>query len=259
MTPKDSLAKAREARKAKSEAHKNARDAAREAAKAAAEADQKKEADEREKLLESLKPKAKEIDERIKLAAKEEDRAWDHRTAAALVLADVKKTCEKHSINFKTWCAENIQEQSYETIRKLASAGEGGKGKAVKAIADMRARNALANKRMRERKKAEKEEPTPRVDLKARARSALDQLTDKQQLALVQERAKTLGFAVAASPAEIGLAPTLGVKELKEAFGKLNPSARMAFVKWACSEVGGVFGEAAVFSRRDEIREAVGA
>lgn len=246
------LAKAREARKAKSEAHKKAVAEGRAKVKAEMEAEAKKTADELKRVQADLDRSAKEIEARITAAARDEDKAWDHRLAASLILADVKKTCDENKLNFKKWCEENLKEQSYETIRKLASAGAGGEKKAVKAIEDMRARNALANKKLRERKKGAKPEKAPaRIDLVAAARAAVDQLTDKKQLSFLTERAKGLGFDFVpqgtAAPQDTA---SIGIKEMKDAFSKLNPSARLAFAKWACEEVGGQYMDEVKFSTR---------
>ena len=99
--------------------------------------------------LAALGKDAKAINASFIKAAKCDSQGDDNRLTAAVRIAAVKATCDKAHIKFKAWCEENITEQSYENVRKLAAVG--ASDNPAQALADMRSNNKAANKAARER------------------------------------------------------------------------------------------------------------
>jgi hypothetical protein len=107
-----------------------------------------------DKAKEALVPIAKEINHRLKQAAKMEADALDHRLAAAIQADKAKKQCKASRVNFKSWCDAHLT-MNYENIRKLARIGAAPNPKL--ALDDMRAKAVIAQAKQREKAKAEKE------------------------------------------------------------------------------------------------------
>jgi hypothetical protein len=94
---------------------------------------------------------AHEINTRFTLADKLDSQANDHRLAAAIQLAEAKKVCVEHKINFKAWASASVP-QVYRTVRDLARVGAAPDPKL--ALEDLRNKNAALNRDLRERRKA---------------------------------------------------------------------------------------------------------
>lgn len=158
--------------------------------------------------MKELAPIAKEINVKIELAAKMDSKAGDYRLSAALMLEEARKKCEAAKIHFKKWATENIP-YSYENVRKLVAVGAAPEP--AKALEDLRLKNAEANKRHRDAKKAEEPPAKPAPELK-------------------REEPK---------PAPVELPPPPATLEaMKEMFDKLKPMAKMAFLSWAAESIG---------------------
>lgn len=157
----------------------------------------------------ALGPIAKEVNVRLEKAAKMEKDADDHRLAAALQLKEAEERCKAAGIPFKKWSEENVKGQSYETVRKLLAVGKAPEP--ALALADMRAKNAAANKRLREKQRAERE-----------GRQAPQQPSSSEARERPQPEEEVLE----------------GLDALKTAFGELKASEQMEFVEWAANEVG---------------------
>ena len=213
--------------------------------------------EDRNKAYDELRPIAAEIIERINIAAKNEDQAWDHRLAASLRLAEARAKCEAAGIKFKAWVETNIPKHSFETIRKLAAAGDGGEKKAALALADMRAKNALANKAHRAKQKAKsvsrdtrgREPAEKKLNPAVVAEQALAALSDKQRLAVATIPVEKLGMRIVSEAdakalrgyreaEHAGKVPLSGYENLKLAFAALKATQRKAFVEWAAAEIG---------------------
>lgn len=212
-------AKADKAAKAATEATREKTPEEIAAAKAAADAKAAKEAEKARKaqavsaVTEELKPLAKEINERFSLATKLDGKADDHRLAAAIQLEAARQKCEAAGIAFKTWATDNVKGQAYETIRKLVAIGASENPKL--ALEDLRAKNALANKALRER-----------VAERAKADGAEGE--DGGDGSTPEPRARTTRNA------EV----LVGVDALKAAFNTLKASEKVAFATWAAVEIG---------------------
>lgn len=179
-----------------------AKKAKAEAAKAAKEAKEKATAE----ATKTLAPIAKEINTRLEKAAKMEKDADDHRLAAALRLKDAEEQCKAAGLHFKKWSEEHVKGQSFETVRKLLAVGKADEP--MLALQDMRAANAAANRKLREKQKAERQQP----------RSSAE--GDESEGGSDDE-------------------PTLeGLDGIKEAFAELKASEQMEFAEWAAKEVG---------------------
>lgn len=158
--------------------------------------------------MKELAPIAKEINARLDSASKMDSKAADHRLSAALMLEEAHKKCEAAKIHFKKWATDNIP-YSYENVRKLVAVG--ASPEPAKALEDLRLKNAEANKRHRDAKKAEEPPTKPAPELK-------------------REEPK---------PAPVELPPPPATLEaMKEMFDKLKPMAKMAFLTWAAESIG---------------------
>jgi hypothetical protein len=247
------------AKKQATEAAKVAEKAQKDAEKARAKT--KLEADAKAKhteVLRNLTTVAREINVRIEKADKLSGDANDHRLAAALQLAAAKEKCEKAKLSFKEWAEANIVGKSYETIRKLATAGAAEDPKL--AIEDMRLTNKEANKKSRAKKKTAGGAPTlprggaaldPKKTAEAIAISALKAVKADARKNLITTEAESLKLAVLPQAEvtrlqKIANAPvktiaTAGYDGVVSAFCGLKPSEKMKFLDWASKEVGGVF------------------
>lgn len=216
------------------------------AAKEAAAADKKVV---QEKTRRELEPFAREINVRLEKAATMDDKANDHRLAAAITLAEARQKCEVAGISFKEWSAVAVPTQSYETVRKLV--GVGASDNPAKALEDLRSKNALANKELRERKAkaiTHQKEPAGTQPKAAtpfkRAEEAFAALDDSTQLEMVKSRAKNLGMRVVSEGEAKATKSAKAGDEYdtaKDAFNALKASEKMSFLQWAASEVGGKF------------------
>lgn len=195
-----------------------------------------------------LAPIATEINVRLEKANDLKEKSNDHRLAAALKLEEARKIAEEAGVKFKEWCEANVK-QSYETIRRLVSVAQSEEP--AKALADMREANAKANKQARARKKAASRDAvsTKAIPPARRALEALDGCKDDEALKLVTTKAEALGHAIVPT-AELKKLKTAATKvvtpdavsgtvqALQEAFGRLKPSEKMTFLRWATVEVG---------------------
>lgn len=221
---------------------KVAQDAERAAAKIAVETA-------KQAVLDSLAPYAKEINVRIEKAAKLDGDADDHRLAAALQLEAARVKCEEAKISFKHWAEENVKDLAYETIRKLVVVGASEDPKL--ALADMRQKQAGYAKKSRGKTKASIE------DLKAGGKKAkaakpftvaevaIANVPDTERPSLLDSAASKIGLRVVSKTDATELAKfkqaTGTIEQAKAVFGELSATHRMAFVTWACGEIGGKF------------------
>lgn len=243
-----------------------AEEAAKVAAAKKAEAEKAK-GEAQAETLKTLKPIAKEIVTRLEKAEKEEQLASDHRVAAALRLAEAEKSCKEVGLNFKKWWEENGEKLSYETVRKLVTAGASGDPqKAALAIEDMRAKNAAANRKSRTKKKATNGAGTP-IPGKAEPKMtpfkaadlALQALPEEVSLELIKGRAAKLGMAVvsrteasrdtAAVPyptlkLDKGKKTSSDFKTVCACFDVLNTDAKFEVIQHIEKQLGGKFKSA---------------
>lgn len=149
------------------------------------------------KILKVLKPVAKEINVKFKLATQLDGKADDHRLSAALLLESARRRCKEAKIPFGKWCEENV-DKSYDEVRKLVAVAR--QPEPAKALADMRAGAAARNRAMRGRQKVSRDAtaaPTSRSETAWEAADALvEHLPDKEALSLITRRAAPLGMAV---------------------------------------------------------------
>ena len=110
------------------------------------------------KFFASIKPQVKEITARLDNANTAEGKADDLRLSAAQIMAVVEAKfleAKPKDVKFKDWCetngivAEGVKGRSWENLRKLLTVGKSDNP--VAALEDMRAENAAANKRARDR------------------------------------------------------------------------------------------------------------
>lgn len=198
-----------------------------------------------EQAEKKLSPLANEINVRFEKVLKLDGQADDHRLAAALRLNEAKQLCAASGIRFKEWVAENIKEQSWETVRKLASVG--GADNPQLALEDMRGKNREANRQHRQKQK--KRELASKVfgpaeallaakpdeALKATRAFAADngmELLSKTEVKELKQKAKS---------AEMVKAEPMTLSGLKTAFHGLSAKDKMEFVHFATAEVGGKF------------------
>ena len=211
--------------------------------KEAAEADAKAVA----KVEKELVSVAKEVNVRLEKANKLMSDADDHRLAAALRLAEAKARCEEVDISFKAWAEQNITEQSYENVRKLAYVGSQDDPK--QALADLRTRTKKAVEAHREKAKVAKAESAKQITGPAKspftvAEESIAKLDEKSAVNLIESRAKKLGMKVISDGEFKALKkaaePTKGpsLDTAKEVFGGLKAADKMTFLKWAAAEIG---------------------
>lgn len=196
------------------------------------------------KLVKSLGPIAREVNTRLEKATKFQGQADDHRLAAALRLAEIKKKLGEAKLDFKPWVEKNIK-QSYQTARKLAVVGESDNPQ--EALAAMRDKNAAANKKLRAEKKlgkgtvrAGKTSKEQVVDV---ALGALEKMPDAQRVKLITSVAKNEGLEVHAAGAEPKARKAKPgnqvstIDEVKSAFMTLSFADKAAFAGWAATKI----------------------
>ena len=188
-------------------------------------------------VLRSLVPVAKEINTRLEKATALDEKAGDHRLAAALQLDKARQVCKASKITFKGWVQANI-EYSLDEVKKLVAVA--AKPDPAKALADMRAGVAQRSRELRARRKALRDAPPPSPA------EVLDALSDEQALEVVAKKAESVGMRVI-SEAELEKqrgfdAPMLEgsrtVAGMRTAFLALRPSEKLMFVKWAGDAIG---------------------
>ena len=103
--------------------------------------------------LRQLEPFAKEISIRFEKAAKLDDKAADHRLAAAIQLGEAEGLCKRHKINFKKWAAANFS-QRWDEVQRLTAVGTSDDPK--KAIEDLRAGQRAKAQKKRVQDRADK-------------------------------------------------------------------------------------------------------
>ena len=147
----------------------------------------------------ALAPIAKEINHKLEQATKTDAKADDYRLSAALRLAEAKARCETDKLGFKQWAEENVT-QSYETVRKLAVVGAADDPKL--ALEDMRGKNKVANKKLRDKKASEAGSRDPSAPAAKpqtpidRIESGLAVLDDQARLNILESAIAREGMAV---------------------------------------------------------------
>ena len=216
--------------------------------------------------LRKLQPMAKVINTRLEQAEKADQKAEDHRLAAALQLAEAKAYCEDHKVNFKTWAEKNVDDlregrKTFQTVRKLAAIGS--QPDPQKALQDTRKRNKAANKKLRDSRAAPAKQiegpaagkPKPKSPF-AQAQEVLDELGDETEVKVLQSRASHHGLvvmseaAVAKDREEIKAAADRvreaekqarkvapqGISALKKGFGALSADGKLKFAEWVVEQ-----------------------
>ena len=201
-------------------------------------------------LREVLKPLAKEINHRIKQAGQLDDKADDHRLAAALQLKSAHRRCKEVKINFEKWCEENV-EKSYDEVRRLITVAKAPEP--AKALADMRAGTAERNSAMRKRQRVSRDvtAPASRSETAWEAADALvSSLPDKEQVSLMQTRAKDVGMALVSETDCNRLQAidqsedhpeAVTLEEVYKMFLSLKAKDKLALIERAAEHVGGEF------------------
>jgi len=193
--------------------------------------------------LRKLAPFAKEINVRLEKATKSEDQAYDHRLAAALQLDKAKDECKKSRINFKSWCEENVK-QSYETVRRLASVG--GSPNPKQALEDMRGKNKLANKKLRDKKAATAKVPAagsqgPKETPTTRVLAGLDAMDDDAAFKIIKDQASKFDHALVTKSEAVAArkrAKDSIVDQVKALFNSGTAADKMDIVIWAAEQTG---------------------
>jgi hypothetical protein len=198
-------------------------------------------------ILQKLNPIAKKINARLASAAKMDDKAYDHRLAAALELDAAKTQCGKSKINFKKWCEDNIT-QSYETVRKLTAVG--GAADPQKALEDLRGKNKIANKKLRARKVVVSRETTTATEKStpfSRITEGFKAIPDAEGANLVKAQAESYGLAVVTA-GEAGAARkakerlTQGaLVQVKAIFKLATAEEKIEIAAWTATQIGAEF------------------
>ena len=186
-------------------------------------------------VLKTLKPIAKEIDSRLTKAVKYQEQANDHRLSASLHLAASKKAVEKVGLKFADWAKEHIADQSWQTIRKLAAVG--ASDNPAEALAEMREKNKVANKKLRDQsgdKAPAKGSAAPASTSVDTALNAIDKMDEGTRKRLIQSVASNEGLKVVEAGADAAETVVVGSTETaKAAFLALPRKDRADFVAWA--------------------------
>ena len=192
----------------------------------------------------ALAPIAKEINHKLEQATKTDAKADDYRLSAALRLAEAKARCETDKMGFKQWAEENVT-QSYETVRKLAVVGAADDPKL--ALEDMRGKNKVANKKLRDKKASEAgsrdpSEPAAKPQTPIdRIESGLAVLDDQARLNILESAIAREGMAVVTkenAKRALGVAEKPGLASLKKSFDALSGAQKMDFLEYAADAVG---------------------
>jgi hypothetical protein len=241
------------AKNAKKEADKAKKDAEKARAKAKLDAEKKAKHD---REIGELEKEAKTINVRFEKAAKAFKDADDHRLAAALHLADCKERCRAIGIKWQDWVEANVT-QSFETVRKLIPIGvaESEKeGAGALMLEDMRSANKAANKRKRDKDKANKPnkgkgDPAPRQKPAGeRAIEAMDAMKSEELANLIKSSAGKAGLAVVSKEDAKKIdtkskpQPVATPRDTAEkAFGDMPVKLQVNFLEWAAEQIGCTF------------------
>lgn len=183
-----------------------------------------------------------EINTRLEKALALDGKADDHRLAAALQLAKASEQCKLANIPFEAWAEKNIK-GSWENTRKLLYIGRSEDP--PKALADLRGKVKVANKKLRAKKKAQETVSTrTRPDSPfAAAEGALEAVEDTARLGLIASAAGKLGMTIVSKTDAQELrarrdAPEAGFAGAQDAFEALGPSDKMSFATWVAEQIG---------------------
>lgn len=206
---------------------------------------------ETKKVLDTLKPIAKEINVRFQKAGELDGKADDHRLAAALQLESARRQCKDAKIGFEKWCEKNV-DKSYDEVRKLVAIAKAPEP--TKAFADMRAGAAERNRAMRKRQKVSRDATAPASKAESAWEAAdalVESLPDKEALSLITARASPLGMAVVSETEKNILdrirhdneEKTWNVtrEEVYRMFLSLKAKEKLALVEEMAKHVGGEF------------------
>ncbi len=183
----------------------------------------------------TLRATAKDINVRMEKAKKYADQADDMRLAASLRLAEAKQACDDAKIPFQKWCEKNL-EFGWENARKLERIGREGEDGARKALADLRQKAALAQKKHREKKEGAQRQisgPTSTGQKSSKtelqqANEALDKLTEVGRKTFVEDRARNMGMVAIPADSYSNLEKVRKDLEKKQAGSALD-RAKAAF------------------------------
>ncbi len=196
-----------------------------------------------EQFDKKLAPIANEINVRFEKIAKLDGQADDHRLAAALRLEEAKKLCGAQGIGFRKWVEDNVKDQSWETVRKLAVVG--GSPNPQIALEDMRKKNAAANKAHRAKKKVKEIERKvfgpAEVLLSVKPEEAMKAVRAFAADAGLEVLSKTDVSALKQQAKGVEMKKAEGLDALKASFMALTARDKMDFVRFAAAEVGGKF------------------
>lgn len=196
-----------------------------------------------EQFDKKLAPIANEINVRFEKIAKLDGQADDHRLAAALRLEEAKKLCASQGVGFRKWVEENVKDQSWETVRKLAVVG--GSPNPQIALEDMRKKNAAANKAHRAKKKVKEIERKvfgpAEVLLSVKPEEAMKAVRAFAADAGLEVLSKTDVSALKQQAKGVEMKKAEGLDALKASFMALTARDKMDFVRFAAAEVGGKF------------------
>lgn len=168
-----------------------------------------------ERKLDGIKVK---INARLEKAAVQENKADDHRLAAAIHLEEARRTCKGTSIKFRKWVDDNVS-QSYETVRTLVRIGAAENPKL--ALEDLRNKSAKANREARARAKKKKpstvsrETSAPSSEEDIPVRTLLDQVKVAFDGLGARDKLQLIAYAAA----DTGVVATFEGHPLKEKRG----------------------------------------
>lgn len=202
-----------------------------------------------------LAPLAKEINTRLEKAAQMDDKAFDHRLAAALRLADAQSKCKELGLTFNAWAEAHI-DRNIDEVYRLAKIG--GAPDPRVTLENLRSGEAARKRKARARQPAPAGHPagdaapatsTPAKSKFLVAEDALLALDDKSRMALTGKQASDAGMRLVPETTlkslrakEVDLeklrARTTSLEFLKEGFARLGAVSKMEFVKWSAHEIG---------------------
>lgn len=211
----------------------------------------------KDKAEKGLDSNAKEINTRFEKAEKLGAQADDHRLAAAISLANAKEVCREAGLPYKDWCVAHLK-VSEQTVRKMLPVGAAEnetKGAGKLMLEDMRNKNKDANKKSRDKKKAEAStagtgKPAERkVPAGERAMAALDSMPAGEKKPLLASQAENMGMklvdangaASKADPKKVDVVSRTPLEISEDAFKALAPRRQIAFAYWVADQTGGKF------------------
>lgn len=219
--------------------------AAKAAQKAEKEAEAAKKAKEADKVL---APLARDINARLESANKNQGKVDDMRLSAAVLMKEAEEKALAAGISFKKWASEHITQMSWENARKLLTVGKAPNPRL--ALADMRLKNAEANKALRKKRTTPKAQQLP-APPKEQARQAFERMADTERAELIRQEAEKMGLPLRSAKHELEVIERAEAKNvpatapqpaslvtLKQDFASLRMVERMSFVKWAAAELG---------------------